>query len=69
MKKKLLFLAMAFGLSLASSTVQAVAYRPCDTYCPTHPISSQCQCPTWSDRPGVTVFCSSWKRVGNCWYE
>jgi hypothetical protein len=68
MKKKLLFLALACGLSLASSSAQAV-YHPCDTYCPTHTLGTQCQCPPTTDRPYATVFCGGWNRVGGCWYE
>jgi hypothetical protein len=67
--KKLLFLAVAFGLTLASSAVQAVGYPPCDTYCPTASATSKCLCPVWTDRPYAVVTCGSWNRVGGCWYE
>jgi hypothetical protein len=67
MKKKL-FLALALlGASLMSSVASSSALRPCDTACPT--ATGFCNCPSWTDRPGVQVFCGSWNRVGACWYE
>lgn len=70
-KGKLLFLLalLALGFALQAAPSEAIGYPPCDTYCPTVASSSTCMCPKWTDRPYRIVTCSSWTRVGACWYE
>jgi hypothetical protein len=67
MKKKLLLALALLAASLMSSVASSSALRSCDTACPT--ADGFCNCPKWTDRPGVQTFCGSWNRVGGCWYE
>lgn len=67
MTKKLLFALALLAASLTSSAASSSALRSCDTACPT--ADGFCNCPKWTDRPGVKTFCGSWNRVGSCWYE
>lgn len=69
MKKKLFIAAALLGVSLVSSPASSSLPKYCDTACPT--ADGWCNCPTWTDKPGLKTTCLGWNRVsrGGCWYE
>lgn len=66
MKRKLFAAAVLLGVSLVPSLASSATVQFCDTSCPT--ANGMCNCPIWTDRPKALTFCSSWNRVGGCWY-
>lgn len=69
MTRKLVFLALLGIVALISwaPRAEAIGYPRCDLYCPTS--TGNCSCPSWTDRPGHLTTCTSWNKVGGCWYE
>ena len=69
MKKKLLLLSLAAGLSLATSAGGAVVGRPVPycgyTLCITPGQTTACRCTLDSQQPGAPANCQTWE--GICW--
>ena len=63
MKRKLLALTVALGITMIASWVPRAEASGdnCDTYCNTADPGDSCTCPGASDRPGDTAMCQYWQ--------
>lgn len=66
---KLFGLAVLLGIAALAPAprAEAIGYPRCDLYCPTP--TGNCSCPSWTDRSDRLTTCTSWNKLGGCWYE